>query len=855
MFLLTYRLQRNVFIKLLCLLGLFLTPVWAELPEMMIGVIPETESASLGIFNTLKGAIFVCLAALCFKGLRIYNKMAIFHTVWLLSTGYITLFAWNNNHSLTLDFSYFSFSLFLAIALNIYASAEYLKHNIFNNSLSPLYDNIVYGVVGVIIALISITGVKNPNIASDIILWIWGGSVIIGTLIGIYYIVDKSVQIDLVILGWIPAHIGLIIALSIGTNTDMVSVIASIAAWSCVIIAHSFLSILSFLKFQQVNNNTLLQTHNPYNPEGDSVGLIIDKAVFRINHTTQKIILNQTCAKMLHITETQSEFTIETFKALIEPEYQSVIDKILYEEITAPEIIKFHACNQAGFIQPLQLRGQTTTTEADILFLYQEITGIMPVTNTRTNAPELLNDYKTEFLDTPSVPQEGIHTDTENTQPIFQERRKISDMMYFINRAVSEIQKNSQITGDYCLLLLQIKHYDDWQVILGVSQTYQLVKKVTQSLEKSLSVFENLVIKNFNGDIIGIFCHLHSLETEVERLKLIIHKQFEIPIKVDNYNLFVNFLQGITKISVGDPQISLAQDNLVALVTNMIDSSKRLLNMSYDTPQIDIRKLALPQGSNIIQLSTDLRYAPEREQINAYYAPIISLQKGVTIGFDISPVWRHPDFGIIQGDILNYLGERCRMDNTINRLVIVKSIEGIVKLAKSNKMPIMNFTISRKLILGARIDEEIKNLCDVLKINPATLRLEFCADCLTDNPKWLGNILTDLKAIGVTTVLSGFGSAKGQLASLANLAFDRVIIDSEFADNIIHNERKFFALKSLVTMLNNMAIKADIKDVTSKEAFKLLFNAGISNVSGRVFGEPMPIERAVNILRKTQKVS
>jgi EAL domain-containing protein (putative c-di-GMP-specific phosphodiesterase class I)/GGDEF domain-containing protein len=427
--------------------------------------------------------------------------------------------------------------------------------------------------------------------------------------------------------------------------------------------------------------------------------------------------------------------------------------------------------------------------------------------------------------------------------------------MYFINKAVSEILKNTQTTGDYVLLLLQIRHYDDWQVILGVSQTHQLIREVTQTLEKALSAFENLVVKNFNGDMIGIFCHILTTDTEIERLKLIIIKQFEAPINVGYYNIFVNFHQGITKIPVGDSDIDMSQDALINLVTNMIDSSKRLISMHHEHSKIDVRDLSLPQDSNIIQLSTDLRYAPERGQINAYYAPIVDLRKGVTVGFNISPVWRHPDFGIIAGDLLHYLSERCQMENTINRLVIAKSIEGMVKLYRSQKMPIMNFAISRNLVLGARIDEEIKNLCDILKISPSLFRLEFSADCLGDNPKWLGNILTDLKSIGVTTVLNGFGSAKGQLASLANLAFDRVIIDSGFADNIIHNERKFFALKSVTTMLKNMSIKADIKDVSSTESFKLLFNAGISNISGSAIGEPMPVERAVNLLTNHAQVN
>ena len=51
-----------------------------------------------------------------------------------------------------------------------------------------------------------------------------------------------------------------------------------------------------------------------------------------------------------------------------------------------------------------------------------------------------------------------------------------------------------------------------------------------------------------------------------------------------------------------------------------------------------------------------------------------------------------------------------------------------------------------------------------------------------------------------------------------------------------------------------MAIKADIKNVTSQDSFKLLFDAGIANISGSAIGNPVPAERAVNLLTKNHEV-
>ncbi len=844
-------INKNVtrfFIHIAFMVIMFFTPHYgfAETPEMLLGTIADdTHNTGIDILRAFRGAIFIALMVLCYKTVKTGSKLAIAQIVWLLTTAVLSVMALNTDRYVGVpDFSYFSTFIFTVAAINIYASAEYLRRIIVGHNKDGLLDNAILIISVLCIAVITIVAINTPILAADIILSLWGIVIVVGTIIAIFHIVDKSSHIDLPLLGWIPAQIGLIMALGVGTNGSMMAVITSITAWSSVILGHIFLGVLTYLRTaNQGNTNTMLQTNPNSDLSGDdSVSLIVDKAVFRLRHDKQKIILNEACAKMLHISGRKSEFSIDAFKGLIAQEYHPIIDKMITSKINAPEVIKFHSCPQKGFIQPLQLKANVG--DADTLFLYQEINQMMPISTIHTVETDMKPDFS----------QHSSPNYSQNPS-LAQDRRKLSDMMYFIHKIIDMVTSNPQPTGDYVLLLLKIRYYDDWQVILGVSQTHQLVKEITETIEKNLSRFDTLIVKNFSGDMIGIFCHTMHTDTEIEKLKLIILKHFETPINLGQYNIFVNFHIGLSKTPTNDAEIHSTPDNFAHLMTRMIDFAKRDISLYHHTSLIDVRQLSFPAGSNIIQLSSDLRYAPERGQINAYYAPIMDLRTQEIVGFNINGIWRHPDFGVITDDLLDYLSERCNMENTINRLVIAKAIEGMVKLYRSQKMPIMNFNISRKLALGASIDEEIKNLCRVLKINPALFRLEFSPDCLSDNPKWLAGILSDLKAIGVTTVLNGFGSAKGQLSSLSSLAFDRVIIDSGFSENIIHNERQFFALKSLTTMLKNMAIKADIKNVTAKDALKLLRDAGISNISGSVIGNPMPAERAVNLLTKNYEVT
>jgi EAL domain-containing protein (putative c-di-GMP-specific phosphodiesterase class I)/dUTPase len=817
-------------------------------PEMTLGIIGENHSIGLDILRALRSAIFIALAVLCFKAIKNGSKLAIIQSVWLISTAVLSFIALNANRYVSApDFSYFSVFTFLVVGIHVYSAIEYLRRIIVGHNNIGLFDNIILVVAVLGISIIAMIGFKSSMLAADILLFAWSAIIVIGAITAIYFIVDKHSDIDLPILGWVPTQVGLIVALGVGTQGGSLAVITSITAWSSVVIGHLFLAFLTYFRYLEKKPHSTIQ--HGYGTDllkldaHDSVSMIVDRAVFRVKNDKKKIILNENCARMLQISGCDTEFSIEAFKGLIDSAYHGVIDKMLINKCSAPELIKFHVCNHIGFVQALQF--QVDETHADTIFVYQEMQNMKSISEQFQPAP----------APQANIPQQDTMPHADTAGGVFKERRQSSDIMHFINNSVAIIKEQNHETGHYALLFLEVQHHDDWQVILGVSEAYHLMKQVTEIIEECLRGFDNLFVKNFSGNFIGIFCHVvDANEAEIERLKSIITKKFEMPIAINDYKIFVNFHYASAKQSVAELSKNLSEAHLTHLMTSSMDVARRNISMNKETIVIDSRDLALPEGSNLIQLSSDLRYAPERNQINAYYTPIVDLKEGSVIGFNIDPVWRHPTFNVIKGDLLHYLSHRCAMENTLNRLVIAKSIEGMMKLYREKKLPIMSFPISKKRLLGANLDEEIKTLCNTLYINPSLIRLEFSPDCLTDNPKWLASILNDLKAIGVITVLNDFGSAKGQLAALAELAFDRVIIDSEFAENVSHNERHFFALKSLTTMLKDMSIEADMKNISSHKSFQKLYEAGISNISGSAIGIMMPAERAVNLLTKNYEV-
>jgi|GEM_PF-5771056 len=836
-------------IQLTCLIGAILllgtSLANAELSELTLGVLDKKNSWGAEILRALRSAILLIFGMLCFKAIKRRYRFAWMQLVSITTVSVLSYISYGvSSYIKTPDFSYFSTLTFFVIGIHIFSSIEFLRRLAIGEAINHLWDNLVYVVTLLGISLLMLTSIDAPLLASEILLFCWSVLIVL-TIIGIMYqIIEKHATTELYLIGWIPAQIGLLIALGIGNSGTVISVIITIAAWSSVILAHGFMAYLTFIQHQNYYNHHQAFPDMPPPEPKDSVSFFINKAILRIQSQKQKIVLNQTAMDLLHISGNENTYSIQAFKGLVSKEYHDTVDKMFNQMLTSPAMIKFHAAEQLGFLQPIQY--QVDLNNTDILFMYQAVQSLSEITDL---AHKSNHDINTANL----FQKHAMHKALYNDNRI--ERRQSSDLMSFINHSVYTIQKNEHKKGNFVILTLEVKHHDDWQIILGLEYAFQLMTQISETIRESLESFEDLCLKIFNGNNIGIMCYVSDgYDTELHRINEIIKQGFEAPLVINDYKIFVSFNSASTKILVSDIQENISDTALTQCFTKSIDFVCRTLSMNKKNVQLDPRNLILPEGSNLIGLSTDLRYAPERDQINAYYSPIIDLIKGDVIGFHIDPVWRHPDFSFVQGELLTYLTQRCNMENTVDRLLIGKSIEGMIKLYKAKKLPIMCFHISKNRLLSASVDEEIQNLCETLHINPSLIRLEFSADCLSENLKWFANILKDLKAIGVSTVLNDFGSTKGQLAALANLAFDRVIIDSSFSENIVHNERHFFALKSLTDMLNNMSIQADMKNVTSKVPLKLLHEAGISNISGHVAGTMMPSERALNLLSKTYAI-
>jgi EAL domain-containing protein (putative c-di-GMP-specific phosphodiesterase class I) len=297
------------------------------------------------------------------------------------------------------------------------------------------------------------------------------------------------------------------------------------------------------------------------------------------------------------------------------------------------------------------------------------------------------------------------------------------------------------------------------------------------------------------------------------------------------------------------------------LLKSLYEYAKKDLLYHNRTSNIsDLYDMALPVGATISGLSSDLRYAPEQNQIEPYFKPIIELKTGKLVGFDVLPVWLHPDYGVIASELLMPLADYIEQTALIGRIIYIKSVERL-QYWQNHHLDYQNIFIrlqvTKSSLLGQySVYEDLMSLRQKMNFSCASIHISFGIDCIHDDTTWIKDIIRDFKLASFITVLDDFGKSNSNLSTISDLPFDRVTLGAGYADNILKNERKYFTLRALMKMLHDLNIAVDIKNINDISGVAVLKKLGISHISGTVSGGAISAGNVTALLKhnKTQTI-
>jgi EAL domain-containing protein (putative c-di-GMP-specific phosphodiesterase class I) len=257
------------------------------------------------------------------------------------------------------------------------------------------------------------------------------------------------------------------------------------------------------------------------------------------------------------------------------------------------------------------------------------------------------------------------------------------------------------------------------------------------------------------------------------------------------------------------------------------------------------------QNARRLSLSTDLRYALERDEFTLFYQPKVFLTQKEIAGVEALIRWNHPRYGLISPVEFVPLLEESGLIDEVGIWVIQEACRQQQRWLQ-NGLPIVKVAVN----ISARQFED-KNLADVVgaAVNKAggdcaNLELELTESLLMSDLDHTVKILGQLSDMGFSLSIDDFGTGYSSLIYLTKLPVHTLKIDREFIRNIPNNAHEIEVARAIIALSHTLNLEVVAEGVETEEQLKFLREHHCDYAQGYYYAKPLPAAELAKLVGK-----
>jgi len=322
-----------------------------------------------------------------------------------------------------------------------------------------------------------------------------------------------------------------------------------------------------------------------------------------------------------------------------------------------------------------------------------------------------------------------------------------------------------------------------------------------------------------------------------------IHKQWQFPLNIDQYDVFINASIGI---AIGSPAYQ-KPEHILRDADIAMYQAKKLGHTHYQVFEASMHDHVLKR----LQLETDLRLAIQRQEFFLQYQPIISLCSGKLAGFEALIRWQHPQQGFVSPGEFIPIAEETGLIVPMGLWVLreaCQTMQSWVKKFAEFRLHI-SVNLSVKQFRQPNLIEMIDQILAETQLHSQYLKLEITETAIMDNAESANRLLKQLKARKIKLSLDDFGTGYSSLSYLHRFHMDTLKIDRSFIGNISEDRDSLEIVEAIVTLAHQLKMDVVAEGVETLMHFNQLRNLGIEFGQGYFFAKPLDANSAEALIR------
>ena len=241
-----------------------------------------------------------------------------------------------------------------------------------------------------------------------------------------------------------------------------------------------------------------------------------------------------------------------------------------------------------------------------------------------------------------------------------------------------------------------------------------------------------------------------------------------------------------------------------------------------------------------LQLETDLRKALDQGEFRVYYQPIVSLQTGKIAGFEALTRWQRPE-GILPPIAFIAVAEETGLIIPMNRQLLREACQQLRSWQSefpSDPPLTMSVNMTSREFAQPDLAGEIRKSLEQTGIDPGCLQLEIIETIAMGDAEKSGQVLAQLKALGVRLSIDDFGTGYSSLSRLRRIPVDTLKIDRAFISNMDTDPENHEIVRAIIVLAHNLGLKVVAEGTETEEHINLLKELNCEMAQGYLFSRP-----------------
>ena len=440
-----------------------------------------------------------------------------------------------------------------------------------------------------------------------------------------------------------------------------------------------------------------------------------------------------------------------------------------------------------------------------------------------------INDQKIAQTETARLTYTDLLTDLPNRMAF----------MEWLQKAFAAAKQGSK---PFALLYLDLDDFKDINETLGHSLGDELLKAVAQRLVGALR--EEDRIARVGGDEFAVLLSDVSDRAVVATLAARIISSITAPHLIGGSQMHVTVSIGI---SVYRGELTKPEDIMREADLALYEAKGRGRDKYvFHSEALD---LAVRERVTMIE---ELRAALDRGEFEVYYQPQVEVPSRQIVGVEALLRWNHPSRGLLTPGRFIAIAEKTGMIGPIGQWVLAEvrrqlriwNNEGIgppvtsVNLSAAQLISPSNFL--RDLMQGLSADG----------LDPGRFELELTESLLMETTRGHGDMVNQLRALGVRIAIDDFGTGYSSLEYLLVYRVSRIKIAQQFVDGLPGDPGSAAIVRATIGLAREFGIEIIAEGVETAAQLEFLVGAGCRHIQGFYFSRAVPADQATRLLRQ-----